>query len=98
MLNNQTIQAAPIDPGDWQELLGSIALESCVLFVGPGAIVDDVGVPLRERLLSILKGQLPQGTFEDSHSCWWRIIVADKQARLVNSGFRQTLNRFILSR
>jgi len=66
MPNNQPIQTAPIESGDWQELLGSIALESCVLFVGPGAIVDDGGVPLRERLLSLLKQQLPQGTFGGS--------------------------------
>ncbi|MEL6649348.1 MAG: hypothetical protein AAFQ87_00950, partial [Bacteroidota bacterium] len=95
MPHYQSIQTSPIQSGEWQELLGSIALESCVLFVGPGAVVDQQGVPLRERLLNILRSQLPPGTLDGDYQTPYQLmdrIVRVKGWRKILLEANQALN------
>ena len=40
--------------GDWNEIIGSIERESCILVLGPGAILDKNGNSLLDRLCSLL--------------------------------------------
>lgn len=73
--------------GDWNEIIGSIERESCILVLGPGAILDKNGNSLLDHLCNLLADKLGEEILESPDRLYH---LADQLSK--ERGWRKTLS------
>lgn len=77
-----------MNDGDWNEIIGSIEREACILVLGPGAILDKNGKSLLDRLCELLVEKLGEEGMDSTDRLYhladqlskergWRKILSD---------------------
>lgn len=83
--------AKGMQDGDWNEIIGSIEREECILVLGPGAIVDKNGKCLQDHLCDLIAEKLGEKVPESpdrlfqladhlSNERGWRKLLSDMTA------------------